>query len=67
MASWYRHTLNASVTPYLENMEILSSLSIPIKQNVQNNMFFIIQGQWLPGVDNPECLPCDKDCPGGRP
>lgn len=25
-------------------------------------MFFIIQVQWFPGVDNLECLPCDKDC-----
>lgn len=45
IASVCKHTLNASVNHYLENVEILSFLYIPIKQNVQKNVLFSIQGQ----------------------
>ena len=35
IASLYKHPPNAPVNHYLENVEILLSLYIPIKQNMQ--------------------------------
>lgn len=43
----YKHTLNAPVNHYLVNVEISSSLCVPIKQNMQKNMLFRVQGQGL--------------------
>lgn len=49
---WYmslcKRILNAPVNHYLENVKTLSSLSLPIKHNVQKNMSFSVQGQGLP-------------------
>jgi len=45
----YKHTLNVPVNHYLENVEIPSSLYIPIKQNTYKNVLFSAQGQGLQG------------------
>lgn len=47
IASWCKHTLNYLVKCYLENVNILLSLCIAIKQNVQQNVSFNVQGQGL--------------------
>lgn len=44
-----KHTPNAPVNPFLENVAIRSSLYTPVKQNVQKNMLLGVQGQGLLG------------------
>lgn len=46
---FYKHTLNVLVNHHLENVEILSSVFMPIKQDMQKNMLYSIQGQGLQG------------------
>lgn len=46
---FYKHTLNVLVNHHLENVEILSSFFMPIKQEMQKNMLYSIQGQGLQG------------------
>lgn len=40
-----KHTLNALVNHHLENVDIPSSLYIPINQDMWRNMLFSVQGQ----------------------
>lgn len=43
-ASLYNHTLKTPTNHCLENVGIPSSLYIPIRQNMQKNMLFTVQG-----------------------
>lgn len=56
IASLCKHTLNAHIYHYLENVEILSSVYIPFKQNVQQNVLFSVQGR-DPGGGRPRVSP----------
>lgn len=68
-AGLHKHTQNVPANYYLENIEIPSSLYIPIKHQAECVEEHVIQHSrsGAPWVANPKCLLCNRESSNGRP